>query len=322
MLHVRLLAALLALASIAGAQAPKKRVAVLDFDYATVRSGVAAIFGSNQDIGKGIADLLVDKLVAAGTYSVIERKAIAKILAEQNFANSDRADASTAARIGKVLGVDAIIIGSITQFGRDDQKTNVGGLGSSLGRFGVGGVSRSKSTAVVGITARMINAETAEILASTTGKGESTRTGTGLRGAGGGPVNLGAGGLDMRASNFADTVIGEATSQAVNSVASQLNSRAPSLPTKAIVIDGLVADAGSDGVLIVNVGSKAGVRVGDRLVVSRKIREVKDPATGRVLRRVEDRIGEMLVSEVDEQSAVGKFTGSSQPKVGDTVKNH
>jgi hypothetical protein len=42
----------------------KKRVAVLNFDYATVQSGVAAIFGSNQDIGKGIADLLVDRLVA------------------------------------------------------------------------------------------------------------------------------------------------------------------------------------------------------------------------------------------------------------------
>src|SRR6266704_119164 len=95
----------------------KKRVAVLNFDYATVQSGVAAIFGSNQDVGKGIADLLVDKLVTDGTYSVIERKMLDKILAEQNFSNSDRADATSAAKIGKVLGVDAIIIGSITQFG-------------------------------------------------------------------------------------------------------------------------------------------------------------------------------------------------------------
>ena len=52
----------------------KKRVAVMNFDYATVQSGVAAMFGSNQDVGKGIADLLVDKLVQDGTLSVIERK--------------------------------------------------------------------------------------------------------------------------------------------------------------------------------------------------------------------------------------------------------
>ncbi|MCX6632980.1 MAG: curli production assembly protein CsgG, partial [Candidatus Solibacter sp.] len=49
----------------AGAQ-QKKRVAVMNFDYATVQSGVAAMFGTNQDIGKGIADILVDKLVNGG----------------------------------------------------------------------------------------------------------------------------------------------------------------------------------------------------------------------------------------------------------------
>ena len=70
----------------------KKRVAVMNFDYATVQNSVSAIFGANQDIGKGIADLLVDKLVNDGTYSVIERKALDKIIAEQNFSNSDRVD--------------------------------------------------------------------------------------------------------------------------------------------------------------------------------------------------------------------------------------
>src|SRR5690242_15095490 len=93
------------LALTGGVQAQqKKRVAVMNFDYATVQSGVAAIFGSNQDIGKGIADLLVDRLVADGVYSVIERKALDKIIAEQNFSNSDRADANSAAKIARILG--------------------------------------------------------------------------------------------------------------------------------------------------------------------------------------------------------------------------
>src|SRR5207253_4512426 len=65
--------------------------------------------------------------ISDAKYSVIERKALDKILAEQNFSNSDRADSSTAAKIGRILGVDAIIIGSITQFGRDDKNTTVGG---------------------------------------------------------------------------------------------------------------------------------------------------------------------------------------------------
>src|SRR5215472_7432961 len=110
-------------------QSQKKRVAVMDFDYGTVRSYVTAIWGSDQDVGKGIADLLVQKLVKDGKYRLIERKALDKILSEQNFSNSDRADPATAAKIGKVLGVDAIIIGSITKFGNDDKSTTVGGGG-------------------------------------------------------------------------------------------------------------------------------------------------------------------------------------------------
>lgn len=317
-------AGLILLAGLASpAAAQKKRVAVLDFDYATVHSRVSAIFGTDQDIGKGITDLLVDKLVASGAYSVIERKALDKILAEQNFSNSDRADSTTAAKIARILGVDAIIIGSITQFGRDDKSTNIGGgaLGGISGRFGVGGVRRSRATAVVGITARMINTETAEILASASGKGESSRSGTGLLGAGGGGGTAAGGVLDMRASNFANTVLGEATNAAVEDVASQLAAKAGSLPTRAVVIDGLVADAAPDGTIIINIGSRAGVKVGDKLTVRRKVREVKDPATGRVLRSVENTLGELVINEVDEQSAVGKFNGSELPKVGDAVRN-
>src|ERR1700689_4592528 len=66
----------------------KKRVAVFDFDYATVHSSVAALFGQDVDVGKGISDLLVTDLVKDGSYSVIERKALDKILKEQNFPNS------------------------------------------------------------------------------------------------------------------------------------------------------------------------------------------------------------------------------------------
>src|SRR5580693_9355413 len=123
----------------ASPQAPqgrKKRVAVFDFDYATVKTNSAALFGTDIDIGKGIADLLVKNLVTDGTYSVIERKALDKILAEQNFSNSDRANPASAAKIGKILGLDAIIIGSITEFGNETKNTNVGGGGGGFGGFG------------------------------------------------------------------------------------------------------------------------------------------------------------------------------------------
>ena len=297
---------------------PKKRVAVMDFDYATVQSGVAAIFGTNVDVGKGIADILVNNLVKSGTYSVIERKALDKILAEQNFSNSDRADPNSAAKLARILGVDAMIIGSITQFGRDDKNTNVGGAG--FGRvFGLGGVSKKEAKAVVGINARVINTETAEILAVAEGKGESTRGGTSLIGAGGGWGGAGAGAFDMSSSNFANTILGEAVHKAVDSVSQQLDQEAEKLPTHVVKVEGLVADA-TGGTLILNVGSKAGVKVGDQLEVRRVTREVKDPSTGKVLRRIADKIGMVTITEVDESSAVGTYSGSGPAKVGDSVQ--
>ncbi|MGB9606367.1 MAG: CsgG/HfaB family protein, partial [Bryobacteraceae bacterium] len=271
---------------------------------------------------KGIADLLVEKLVQGGVYTVVERKAIEKVLAEQNFSNSDRADATTAAKIGRILGVDAIIIGSITQFGRDDKATTLGGggFGGITRRYGLGGIQRREAKAVVDVTARMISTDTAEILAVGHGQGESTRSGTSLLGAGGSSGAGGAGAYDLTSKNFAATLIGEAVHKAVNQLSQELEAGAARLPARVVQINGLIADV-SGNTVILNVGSRAGVKVGDRLQVRRKIREVRDPATGKVIRALENTIGEVVITEVDEVSAVGTYTGGTPPKVGDAVRS-
>lgn len=307
----------------AGWAQTKKRVAVMDFDYATVKSTVAAVFGTDTDVGKGITDLLVTRLVTDGAYSVIERKALDKIIAEQNFSNSDRANPDTAAKIGRILGVDAIIVGSITQFGRDDKSTGVGGgaIGGLTGRFGVGGVGKKQAKAVVGINARMVNTETGEILAVAEGKGESKRSGLMLGGAGGSYGGAGGGAVDMSSSNFSNTILGEAVGQAVTDMAKQLDDKASSLPTQVLQISGLVADVSGTS-LILNVGSKAGVKVGDHLGVFRQGRQIKDPATGKVLKTVVTKLGDVAITEVEDTSATGTYTGAGEsPKVGDVVRN-
>src|SRR5436853_120541 len=253
----------LVFASVISPAQQKKRVAVMDFDYGTVQSAVSAIWGSNQDVGKGIADLLVQKLVQDGKYSVIERKALDKILAEQNFGNSNRADSSTAAKIGKMLGVDAIIIGSITQFGRDDKSTGLGGAGWGRGPFGIGGVKVKEAKAICNISARMVDTTTGEILAAVTGEGHSTRSGTSLIGGGGGGGGGGVGAFDMSSSNFGQTILGEAVNKSVVSTGTQLTAAAGNLPTRKVEVNALVADV-SGNTLILNAGSKSGLKVGDR----------------------------------------------------------
>jgi curli biogenesis system outer membrane secretion channel CsgG len=309
------------LATPAGAQAPKKRVAVLNFEYGTVSTSVAQIFGTNMDVGKGIADILVGRLVEGPVYTVYERKSIDKIMSEQNLSNSDRADPAAASKIGRLLGVDAIIIGSITQFGRDDRTTNVGGsvIGGISRRYGLGGVGKRESKALVGISARMIDASTGEILSTANSVGESARSGATLLGAGGSSANSAGGLIDMNSKNFGATLLGEAVNKAVTGLARQLEANAARLPTRVVVVEGLVADV-AGATLTLNVGTRAGVKVGDRLEVKRPIREIRDPASGKVIRRVEDKLGVMVITEADEQSAVGTYTGTGQPKVGDAVK--
>lgn len=300
----------------------KKRVAVLDFDYGTVQSSASAIFGTNVDVGKGISDLLVQKLVQDGKYSVIERNAIEKVLHEQNFSNSDRADSATAAKIGRILGVDAIILGTITQFGRDDKSTGVGGgaLGGFGSKFGIGGVKKNQSKAVVAVSARMVDTTTAEILTAVTGQGESTRSGMSLIGGGAGGGSGAGGSYDMTSANFGATILGQAVHQAVDSVGDQLEQHIASLPTRKIVIDGLVADVSGD-TLVLNVGSKAGVKVGDTLDISRAARTIKDPATGKILKTIKNKVGTATVTEVDDVSSTATYTGTGRAKVGDAVKN-
>ncbi len=265
--------------------------------------------------------MLVQKLVQDGKYSVIERNALDKVLGEQNFSNSDRADASTAAKIGRILGVDAIIIGSITQFGRDDQHTNIGGggYGGYGSKLGIGGIGTKKSKAIVGITARLVNTTTGEILAAVTGKGESQRSGTSLIGAGAGGGSGGGAGLDMGSSNFGQTILGEAVQAAVTDTATQLDTAAGNLPTVKVSASGLVADV-SGNTLIVNIGSKTGLKVGDTLDISRQVRTVKDPATGKVLKSITDKVGSGTVTQIDQDSATLTFTGSGEAKVGDVAQ--
>ncbi len=315
---IRLTCVLLVLISACMAQ-KKKRVAVMDFDYGTVQSYVSGIYGTNQDVGKGISDLLVEKLVKDGKYSIIERKALDKILAEQNFSNSDRADASTAAKIGRVLGVDAIIIGSVTKFGRDDHSKSIGGLGAATGRFGLGGVKHNEAKAVCGISARMVDTSTGEILAAVNGDGTSKRSGNSLIGAGGGYGGVGAGTFDTHASNFGQTLLGEAVLQAVDQVGTKLDESASNVPARKAEFSGVVADV-SGNTLILNVGAKKGVQVGDKVEISRPVRTVKDPTTGKVIKVITNKIGDATVTEVDADSATATFEGSGAAKVGDTAK--
>ena len=297
----------------------KKRIAIFDFDYATVRTYAIAAFGSDIDVGKGVTDLLVRFLVENGTYSVIERKAMDKILAEQNFSNSDRANPNSAAKLGKILGVDAIVVGSVTQFGNENKNTNVGGAGGALGRFGVGGVGHKESKAIVTLDARIVDIDTAEILGVATGHGESSRSSTSLTGGGGGWSGWGGGHVDFGSSDFRNTIIGEAVNNATKQMSDGLIADYPRLTARVIKVEGLIAAVDGD-TIVLNVSQSSGIKVGDQMSVERVTKEIKDPSTGQVIRRLATQVGIIKIIDVDEKSSIGSIVSGSGFKVGDVVK--
>ena len=303
----------------------KRRVAILPFEYGAVRSTVGTV-----DVGKGITTLLITKLVNDGTYKVVERQILDQILKEQNFSVSDRADQSTAIKIGKLLSVDAIIVGTVTHFGFEKSSMNVGAAASAAGRyipyvggFGFGGLKVKKGKVKVAIDARIVDTATGEILAAVHGDGVSSRSGASIWGGGGGWGGGGSGSAGFGSSGFASSIAGEATMQAVDTMGTQLISSAVKIPdNKSIAaanVQGKIADV-TGTTVILNVGKQHGLKVGNKLQVERAYKTIRDPDSGKVIKELFKTVALVKLTSVDTGTSTGEIPAGSEVRVGDVVK--
>jgi curli biogenesis system outer membrane secretion channel CsgG len=303
----------------------KRKIAILPFEYGAVSSEVGTM-----DVGKGIVSLLITRLVNDGTYRVVDRQMLDSILKEQNLSVSDRADPATACKIGKLLSVDAIVVGTITQFGFENKNMNIGAAASAAssyipyaGGFGFGGLGVKKGKCKVAIDARLVDINTGEIVAAVNGSGTSKRGGVSLFGGGGGGGGGGSGSFDMGSSDFASSIAGEATLQAVDSITTQLEGLATKIPDNQSIaaanVQGKIADV-TGNTCIINVGKANGMASGDNLQVERVYKTVKDPTSGKVLKELTSTIAIINVTSVDPESSTGNVVKGSGVRVGDTVR--
>lgn len=65
-----------------------------------------------------IQEKMISSLVNQGFFRVIERQQLEKVITEQKLQISGLIDNSSAVEIGKMLGADGIMVGSITEYGR------------------------------------------------------------------------------------------------------------------------------------------------------------------------------------------------------------
>lgn len=210
----------------------------------------------------------------------MERTQLDAVLAEQNLGQSGRVNSSQAAEIGRILGVQAILTGSITKFSVDTK-------GGGFGRF-----RAEYSEAESSLDIRLINTETAEIMFADDGEGK---------------VRLG--GVSVKGVNFQQSfdagLAQEALRPAVENVVQKIGDQADALSSiQAPVAPAQVVGAGDAGAFYVDKGENYGVVVGQRYEVQRVVDEIRE-ANGNLLDTITDTVGLLEVTRVLGQSSVG-----------------
>ena len=106
-------------------------IAVMDFDYSSLSN--ARNLNLIDGAARGVSDVVAGELVDTRKYRVIERSRLNDVLNEQGLTDSGLVDPGTAAQIGRLLGAELIMVGSITQFDLQERGTGFGLFGFSLG---------------------------------------------------------------------------------------------------------------------------------------------------------------------------------------------
>jgi curli biogenesis system outer membrane secretion channel CsgG len=285
-IFLMLVAVLTAAPTSAFAQA-KVRVAVMNFE----NNSTWAWWGDN--LGAAAADELATQLVQSGKYTVLERRELDNILREQNLGASGAVTPATAAKVGKLLGVQLMLTGSITAF--SIKRT-------TIGLRGIGG---SYSNAESKVDARLVNVETGEVMVVATGQGNKRMGGGYFKGV-------------SAEQTFDQGAAQEALRPAVEQVVAKLVEQSGSLTSLTPAApEGQIVST-RNGSYYINRGAGAGVKVGQKFRVMHVADEIKD-ADGKLLDKVIEETGVLEVTQVLANSAICKLV-SGKAAVNDAVK--
>jgi len=194
---------------------------------------------SGDPLGKQVTDLFSKALTQSGAFLVFERPDIGKVEAEGRL---------TETRLN-LVGVDALVIGSLTEFGR-----------KTVGATGF--VSSSKrQVAFAKVDVRVVDVSTAQVLFATSGAGEaSTETAS----------TFGFGSQASYDGTLNDAAVRQAVSEAVSRLSADFSSR----PWHTTI---LKTEAGR---VFLSGGRAQGLRPGMQLDVQTAGERIKSPQTG------------------------------------------
>lgn len=217
----------------------KRKVAIGRFSNET-RYGRTFQTDANLDpLGKQASDMLATKLVASSKFLVFERQDLAKITEEQKRTGGG----------ADLIGVDALILGSVTEFGR-----------STTGKSGF--LSATKiQTARAKVEVRLVDARTGYVFFTAAGVGEANTESGQIAGYG-------------SKADYDATLNDRAISAAISDVQSALMSK---LEERQWRTDILKADGKQ---IFMSGGERQGIKVGDTFAVMLEGEKVKSGQSG------------------------------------------
>jgi len=193
----------------------------------------------DDPLGKQVTDLMSKSLTESGAYLVFERPDLNRVLAETQISGAKL----------NLIGVDALIVGSLTEFGR-----------KTIGETGFASSSK-RQVAFAKIDMRLVDTNTGHVFFSASGAGEaSTETAS----------TFGFGSQAAYDGTLNDAAIRQAVSEAVNKLTSELSGR----PWETYILK-------VDGPLIYISGGKSqGLKPQMNFSIQTRGERIKSPQTG------------------------------------------
>lgn len=230
---------------------------------------------SNDPLGKQVSDMLAAKLVESQHFLVFERPDIDKIQAEQALTNQEN----------QLVGVDTLILGSLTEFGR--RTTGERGFLSST----------KAQTAYAKVELRLVDVKTGHVFFSTSGSAEATLESESVMGFG-------------SRAEYDATLNDKAINAALSEVMSGLVGKLMDRPWETYILDI------QDDAVFISGGTSQGINPGQELVVKTQGKAVKSPQTGFVISLPGTEIARIRVAstfgdnETNEGSVATVLSGS------------
>ncbi len=261
---------------------PKLRVGIVDFVN-------KSSYGAGR-LGTSASDILTTELFKTGAFILVERAQLKQVLGEQSLGQTGVVNPETAAQAGKVLGLNALVTGSISQFG------------VSTGGADYGVYKQKVQTAKCTVDVRVVDASTGQLLFADSGKGEFEKKAQEVLGMG-------------SRAGYDETLGQEALRSAITKFMDNLVQKLQNVEWSGAV----AMVSGTD--VYINAGREVGLNPGDVLMVQTLGQEIIDPQTKVLLGRTRGAVkAELMVTEIEERFTIAKIRSGMGIQVGDMVR--